>query len=131
MRSIERKLLKKSPTKAEFYYFQIIKLPVIQRIGLYREAIIWTAGLLLLYFMETGSDFSFCIFRMMGFSSCPGCGIGHSIHHALHFEWEESIQHHMLGIPITLIITAQSIRSIIKPKLKQHGPKNVNDVTRH
>jgi hypothetical protein len=81
--------------------------------------------------METSNDFSFCIFRMMGFSSCPGCGIGHSIHHALHFEWKESLQHHALGIPITIIISAQSIRSFIKPKLKPHGPKNVNDVTRN
>jgi hypothetical protein len=69
------------------------------------EMICWISGLLLLFFMNSGSmQPSLCIFRTIGFTHCPGCGIGHAIHFALHFQFRQSLQSHWMGIPAALII---------------------------
>jgi hypothetical protein len=73
---------------------------------------IWLVLLLLLFFMDTTKEaFSFCLFRLIGFSSCPGCGIGHSIHFALHFQFREAWLAHPFGIPATIGILCHIINS--------------------
>jgi hypothetical protein len=76
---------------------------------------------------------SFCIFKFIGFKSCMGCGIGHSIHHALHFEFRESIEDHLMGIPATLGIFYLIFKPFLSYKKQSlyHGPKtDAYDVAR-
>jgi hypothetical protein len=47
---------------------------------------------------------SLCLLRFIGFDHCPGCGIGHAIHFALHLQFAASLQEHIFGIPAVLII---------------------------
>ena len=69
------------------------------------EIICWCTALLALFFMPAVDNSpSLCLFRFIGFDHCPGCGIGHSIHYALHLEFTASLQHHIFGLPAVLII---------------------------
>jgi len=80
------------------------------------ELIFWAGALLVLFFMSTGDSPSLCIFRFAGFSSCPGCGIGHSIHDALHLNFARSFSEHILGIPAVLIILHRIKQLLFTPK---------------
>jgi hypothetical protein len=64
-----------------------------------REAVFWIAGLVYLAcFNFTGSHFTFCPFKLLGLGSCPGCGIGLSIHYIFRFSFIQSFNAHPLGI---------------------------------
>ena len=83
----------------------------------YLEPAIWIALLLVLFFMDTSKESgSFCLFKMLGFSHCPGCGIGHAIHDALHLRFIQSFHEHWLGIPAVLIILYTIIQSLLTLK---------------
>lgn len=73
---------------------------------------IWGGALVVLFFMNTSEGTSLCILKNIGVSWCPGCGLGHSIHHALHLNFIASIEEHILGIPATIILIYQTIKSI-------------------
>lgn len=78
----------------------------------YFEQACWALALLSLFFMDTSKLLpSFCVFKFIGFKSCLGCGIGHSIHSVLHLNFSESFKEHVLGIPATIAILYQ----IFKP----------------
>ena len=80
------------------------------------ELLFWVTAIGLLYFMDTDpSQPSLCVFRLIGFNSCPGCGLGHSIHYALHLSFAQSIHEHLLGIPAILIILFR-IKQLSFPK---------------
>lgn len=69
------------------------------------ELVCWSGALILLFFMPVESaEPSLCLFRFIGFNSCPGCGIGHAIHYALHFDLVASFHEHLFGLPAVLII---------------------------
>lgn len=71
----------------------------------YAEPIIWTVVLFMLFFWTPAdNEPSLCLFRFAGFQYCPGCGIGHSIHYALHLNFSEAWQHHFAGIPATIVM---------------------------
>lgn len=96
------------------------------------EPIIWTIALLLLFFLDpSANSFSFCLFKLIGLQSCFGCGIGHAIHYALHFEVKQSFQEHILGIPATVCILYTILNSVISEKkpLINEPAANANDVT--
>jgi hypothetical protein len=76
----------------------------------------WSVALALLYFMDTSSKVSLCIFKFIGFDGCWGCGIGHSIHHTLHFRFAEALNDHILGIPATVAL----MWLIVKPFIIKH-----------
>ncbi|HPH84853.1 MAG TPA: DUF2752 domain-containing protein [Ferruginibacter sp.] len=80
--------------------------------------------------MPIHSGPSLCFFKWIGFSSCPGCGIGHAIHHALHFEFDLSWQEHVLGIPATVILLMQIAKPFFKYKIQMYGSANAHDVER-
>ena len=83
----------------------------------YIDQLIWITALLFLYFMDASKEsYSFCFFKLIGFQSCPGCGIGHSIHHVLHFHFQESLNDHILGIPATIIILYYIAKPFISTK---------------
>ncbi len=70
---------------------------------MFGASIIWSVALMLLFAMDTAvSETSLCIPRMLGIPYCPGCGIGHAIHHVLHLRFAQSLQEHLLGIPATI-----------------------------
>lgn len=64
------------------------------------EAVIWIAGLSYLALNNPFSDhhFSICPIKNLGFSFCPGCGLGESISHLFRLEFRESFVSHPLGI---------------------------------
>jgi Protein of unknown function (DUF2752) len=72
----------------------------------YFELSFWIAALVLLAVMPTGTDphYSFCIFKLMGFKFCPGCGLGHSISYLFHGNIQASFSAHPLGIFAVIII---------------------------
>jgi len=85
------------------------------------ELLFWITGVLLLFFMEAGTaQPSLCLFRFAGFDSCPGCGLGHSMHHALHLRFTQSFHEHLFGIPALGIIFFR-IKQLFYPiKTPQH-----------
>jgi len=52
----------------------------------------------------------------MGLGWCPGCGIGHAMHDAMHFQWGKSISAHPFGIPAVCIILYRIFQLAIKNK---------------
>ncbi len=60
------------------------------------------------------SHFSFCLFKQLGISWCPGCGIGRSISHLLHGDIIKSINNHIFGTFALLIIVYRILQLIIK-----------------
>lgn len=78
----------------------------------YSEQFFWAIALVTLFFMDTSVKApSFCFFKLIGLKFCPGCGIGHSIHDVLHFNFQQSFHEHILGLPAAIII----VYKIIKP----------------
>ena len=75
---------------------------------------------------------SFCLFKLLGFKSCFGCGIGHSIYYTLHFNFRQSFQEHILGIPATICIVYNIFEPIYnQTKTIKHEPTaNAHDATR-
>ncbi|MBK7098552.1 MAG: DUF2752 domain-containing protein [Sphingobacteriales bacterium] len=96
---------------------------MVRIIKQYTEPLIWLGALVLLFFMNVeNSGTSLCILKALGFNWCPGCGLGHSIHHALHLNFQQSLQAHWLGIPATLVLFYQSVKSIyLTNKTFQYG----------
>jgi uncharacterized protein DUF2752 len=93
----------------------------------YFEQLLWTTALVLLFFLDTeSSSSSFCVFKFAGFGSCPGCGIGHAIHHVLHLNFIQSLNEHILGIPATIGI----LYIIFKPFITLKNSNN-NGSKRH
>lgn len=98
----------------------------------YFEQIVWSLALILLFFMDTSSQAtSVCIFKFAGFNSCWGCGIGHAIHHVLHFDFIQSLSAHILGIPATIAILYNIFKPVIPPKtpIKNEPRRNVYNLT--
>ena len=97
----------------------------------YFEQIVWALALILLFFMDTGSEAtSVCVFKFAGFNSCWGCGIGHAIHHVLHLNFIQSLTEHILGIPATIGILFMIVKPLISPNknLKNGSGRNVYDL---
>lgn len=75
------------------------------------EITAWVLALVALFFMnEEAYQESLCLFRFIGFERCPGCGLGHAIHAALHFNFAESIQSHLFGIPAIGILLQRTLK---------------------
>lgn len=75
------------------------------------ELLFWLTALFMLACMHPGeSHFSLCIFKWLGISFCPGCGIGHSIYYLFQGNILASWQSHPLGIPAFVIISHRVIR---------------------
>jgi hypothetical protein len=75
----------------------------------YLELTAWTGGLVLLAFMDPGTDahYSFCFFKFIGIKYCPGCGLGHSISYLFHGNLSASFDAHPLGLFAVLVILAR------------------------
>jgi len=86
----------------------------------YFELAFWVAALISLAFTNPTSEahFSFCPLKMLGFTWCPGCGLGHSISFLFHGDLKSSFHVHWLGIPAVLIISYR-IYTLSKLRLAQ------------
>ena len=75
----------------------------------YFELTFWISALTLLAVMrpDTDAHYSFCIFKMLGFNFCPGCGLGHSISYLFHGNLRASFSSHPLGIFAVIIIVSR------------------------
>jgi len=80
------------------------------------EAAVWILSLIFLFFLPLGSEphFTLCPLKNLGFSFCPGCGLGKSIHCLFIFDFESSFAAHPLGIFALIIISARIIALIKK-----------------
>jgi hypothetical protein len=99
----------------------------------YIEPVVWITALVLLFLADTSqSGTSLCFFRAMGFSHCPGCGIGHAMHDALHLHFAVSFHEHVLGIPAVAILIYTIIKSVftIKNNRSHESTRTADDVAR-
>ena len=82
------------------------------------ELLSWVTALIALFFLpENKPDTSLCLSTLLGFGHCPGCGMGHAIHYALHLKFAVSFQHHPLGIfgVMAIFIRIKQLAKTIKP----------------
>lgn len=81
----------------------------------YFELCTWITGLLFLALMNPAEThhFSICIFKWIGLSFCPGCGLGHSVSWLFHGNLAQSLQAHPLGI-FALAVLLFRIYTLIK-----------------
>ncbi len=84
------------------------------------ELIVWTTAIIVLFFLPETIGPSLCVFKAVGLNRCPGCGIGHSIQDALHFQFAASWNHHPLGILAVLIIFMR-IKQLLPIKKNKHA----------
>ena len=86
---------------------------MLRRVDL--EAWMWLSALIFLGCITPSGDphFSFCLFKNLGITFCPGCGLGHSISYLLHGELMQSIHAHPLGI-VALPILLHRITVLFK-----------------
>lgn len=62
-------------------------------------------------------NFSLCPFKWIGFTWCPGCGLGHGIHYLLHGDWKTAIHYHLLS-PFAVAVLSFRTLQLAKAQLK-------------
>ncbi len=88
---------------------------ILKNIRTHSESLCWLSALIVLFFLpENNGGVSLCLFSRLGFTHCPGCGIGHSVHYALHLQLATSFRYHPLGIPAVIIIFIR-IKQLLYP----------------
>jgi hypothetical protein len=87
---------------------------------------LWLSSLFFLYFMDPGGP-SLCIFKFAGMDACPGCGLGHSMHAALHLDFAKSFDEHVLGLPAIAGIIYIFVKSLHQIKTTTHGSATFHD----
>lgn len=74
------------------------------------EWIVLMTGLLLMAFLDPfNSSESYCIVDRLGFSFCPGCGLGESISHTFRGDLSASLEAHPAGIFAVMVILGRII----------------------
>lgn len=88
----------------------------------FTPSVIWGTALVSLYCINPNAETSLCLFKSVGWESCFGCGIGHAIHASLHFDFQESFQHHIFGVPAALSLIYLTLQPIFQSKkMNLHG----------
>jgi Protein of unknown function (DUF2752) len=78
------------------------------------ELAIWVVGLTAIILTNPYEPhYSFCVFKMLGWKHCPGCGLGHSIAFIFRGDWKASWEAHPLG-GFALIVILQRIYKLGK-----------------
>ncbi len=80
------------------------------------ELIIWSGAILVLAisYPKTIDHFTLCPIENLGFSWCPGCGLGRSISFFLHGEFKLSFDQHWFGIPAFGILIFRIVQLLNK-----------------
>lgn len=81
----------------------------------YFEAAVFSTGLLLMAFMNPESTIGpdLCLFEQLGFSFCPGDGLGHSIAYTFRGDIYKALQANIIG-PFSIIILGLRIGYLLK-----------------
>jgi hypothetical protein len=96
------------------------------------ELCAWSICLLLLALSDPASDhFTLCVFNLAGIDFCPGCGIGHSIAWLFRFEFERSVECHILGMPALLILLFRILHLLTSAIKTRYEPKITVAHSRH
>lgn len=75
---------------------------------LHFEWVALASGLLLMAFINpSGSELSICPIDRMGFSFCPGEGLGRSVAHFFRGDLQASFAMHPAGIPAVAILSSR------------------------
>src|SRR5215204_5799519 len=95
------------------------------------EAFAWIAALVLPAFIDPHTThFSWCFFKNIGLSWCPGCGLGQSMALLYRGNFSESLHAHPLGIFAFLILLNRIIillkKNLTHSKANNHEP-TIND----
>ncbi|MDX1429108.1 MAG: DUF2752 domain-containing protein [Rhodothermales bacterium] len=63
------------------------------------EWIAWMAAVSILAFTDPAAEplIDLCVWKLAGFESCPGCGMGHALAHLLRGDLSAGIQAHPLS----------------------------------
>lgn len=87
----------------------------------YFEISCWLGALLYLALIDPAASdhFQLCVFKWLGFSFCPGCGLGHSVSWLLHGNLVMSWQEHPLGI-FALLVLIHRIYILLKNNFNPH-----------
>lgn len=93
------------------------------------ELFFWITALVLLGTADLAdhgdaAHFTLCPLASMGFSWCPGCGIGRAIAHLLQGDFSTSLKQHWFGLPALLILGCRII-SLIRTSLNTHKVINL------
>lgn len=93
------------------------------------ELLIWTGAILLfsISYPQPANHFTLCPIDNLGFSWCPGCGLGRSISYFLHGDLILSIRQHWFGIPATGILIFRIVQLLNKFALNLMSTKNIYD----
>ena len=84
---------------------------MLKRINI--ELIFWIGGLTWLALINPlETHFTLCPVKNLGFSFCPGCGLGHSISFIFKGQIKESFHHHPLGIFALIVILIRIFRLV-------------------
>lgn len=77
---------------------------------------------------DFANNYSFCVLHNFGFEHCPGCGLGESMHNAMHLNFNDSFSLHKLGIFAVAVIFFRIISLLISLiKDLKYGQNFTND----
>ncbi|HMJ48915.1 MAG TPA: DUF2752 domain-containing protein [Ferruginibacter sp.] len=89
----------------------------------YFEVTAWISALIFLALFDPSTPgIRFCFFKLIGFQSCPGCGLGHSISWVFHGNIQRSFDAHPLGL-MALVIISTRISILFKSLFHSFKPK--------
>lgn len=84
------------------------------------ELLFWAAALISLAFTDpTQTHFILCPLRLMGFTWCPGCGLGHAIAFLFKGQLAASWHAHWLGVPALGILLYRIYTLAIRLSVKK------------
>jgi uncharacterized membrane protein len=83
----------------------------------YFELAFWVTAIVLLATADPSAQthFSLCPLKLLGFTWCPGCGLGHAISWLFHGDLKNSLHAHWLGMPAVILILCR-ILSLFREK---------------
>jgi hypothetical protein len=91
------------------------------------ELLFWVGALTLLFLLDPKGPQSLdlCLFRFIGFDSCPGCGLGRSISFLMHGEPMLSLSAHVLG-PFAFVVISSRVFTLTKQFLTIHRKEHLH-----
>jgi hypothetical protein len=86
------------------------------------EALLWIVGIIYLATIDPyqHGHIDFCLFKIMGFEFCPGCGLGKSISMIFQGDIINSIKTHPIGIFALIFIIRRIIELLFKSNSNNH-----------
>lgn len=93
------------------------------------ELLIWMGAIFIFStsYPQAYHHFTLCPIENLGFSWCPGCGLGRSISYFLHGDFILSLRQHWFGIPATGILIFRIVQLFNKFALNLMSIKKIYD----